>query len=172
MTVKLVRGNESVIGKNIKWVSSTQVKADFTVPAGASISRYWDVYLSHNDDGKVATLPNAFSVDAHIDIINPFGVFNWIWLRAPGILEVVLYSEGKFDATTIFPLAVELGGTFPIATNPQDVNHDGKVDQIFYFNNMAVKLPIGINNVKMLGADWSLNSIQAWDTVKVYWWLF
>jgi hypothetical protein len=172
MTVKLVRGNESVTGKNVKWVSSTQVKADFTVPAGASISRYWDVYLAHNDDGKVATLASGFSVDAHIDIINPFGVFNWIWLRAPGILEVVLYSEGNFDATTIFPLAVDLGGTFPIATNPQDVNHDGKIDQIFYFNNMAVKLPVGINNVRMLGADWSLNSIQAWDTVKVFWFLF
>ena len=172
MTVKLVRGLESIQGKNVKWVSSTQVKADFTIPAGATIGCDWDLYLSHNDDAKVATLPGGFSVDAHIDIINPFGIFNWIWLKAPGLLKVVLYSEGNFDATTIFPLAVDLGGSFAIATNPQDVNHDGKKDQIFYFNNMAVNLPVGIKNVRMLGASWDLKRIQAWDTTKVFKFLF
>lgn len=169
MTVKLVRGNESIQGKNVRWVSATQVKADFAVPAGATVACDWDLYLSHNDDGKVATLPGGFSVDARMDVINPFGVFNVIWLRAPGILKVVLYSEGTFDATTIFPLAVELGGSFPFACNPQDVNRDGKVDQVFYFNNMAVNLPTGYNKpVRMLGADWSLKRVQAWDTVRVF----
>ena len=117
----------------------------------------------------MASLPGGFSVDARMDVINPFGVFNVIWLRAPGILKVVLYSEGTFDATTIFPLAVELGGSFPFACNPQDVNRDGKVDQVFYFNNMAVNLPTGYNKpVRMLGADWSLKRVQAWDTVRVF----
>lgn len=154
MTVKLQRGGEIITGNITKWSSASKVTAEFNLPAGATIANDWTLYLNHNDDGYVAPFYN-FSMDAHIDIINPFGVFNWIWLRAPGLLEVVLYSEGNFDVTTIFPLAVQLGGSFPIDTNPQDVNHDGKLDQIFYFNNMVVKLPVGINNVQMLGADWT-----------------
>ncbi len=173
MSVFLQYGNEKVYGKNIRWISSTNVKADFSIPAGSTISCNWDLWLHHNDDQRDAWLPASFSVDARMDIINPFGVFNWIWLRAPGILKVVLYSEGNFDATTIFPLAVELGGSFPIACNPQDVNHDGKIDQVYYFWNMSVNLPVGYNRpVRMLGADWSLKRIQAWDTVKVFWFLF
>jgi IPT/TIG domain len=169
MNVKLVRGDESITGKNIRWISSTQIKVDFTIPANATIGRDWDIHLAHQDDGKIATMAHAFSVDARMDIINPFGVFNWIWLKAPGILKVVLYSEGNFDATTVIPLAVDLGGTFPIACNPQDVNRDGKVDQVFYFNNMAVNLPVGYYRpVRMICADGSFKSIQAWDTVKVF----
>lgn len=173
MTVKLVRGNESVSARSVRWVSSTSIKAEFAIPSGATIACDWDVYVSHDDDGKVAALPGGFSVDARMDIINPFGIFNIIWLRAPGILKVVLYSEGSFDALSIFPLAVDLGGAFPIACNPQDVNRDGKKDQVFYFWNMSVNLPVGYNRwVRMLCADLTLKRVQAWDAVKVFRFLF
>jgi hypothetical protein len=172
MSVELRRGADTVSGKISQYVSRKQLKAEFIIPTGTALADDWVVYLWHDDEPEKIGLFLNFSVDARIDIINPFGVFNWIWLRAPGILEVVMYSEQNFDATTIVPLAVDLGGTFPIATNPQDVNHDGKIDQIFYFNNMAVKLPLGINNVRMLAADGSFKRIEAWDTVKVFWWLF
>lgn len=173
MTVKLVRGNETIIGRNVRWISATCIKADFTIPSGATVACDWDVYVSHNDDGKVAALASGFSVDARMDIINPFGLFNIIWLRAPGILKVVLYSEPGFDALGIFPLAVDLGGAFPIAANPQDVNRDGRKDQVFYFWNMSVNLPVGYNKVvRMLCADLTFKRVQAFDTVKVFRFLF
>lgn len=180
MTVRLQRGIviidgkpaiETIEGKNVTWISSTRVRADFTISAKNTIASDWALYLQHSDDGNSSILYNAFSVDARMDI-NAFTSLNVLWLRFPGLLSVTLYSEPGFDAISIFPLAVSFGKTFPIACNPQDVNHDGLVDQIFYFNNMAVNLPKGTNNVSLLGASWDGRRIKAWDTVRVFWFLF
>ncbi len=168
-TIELYKfGVEPVVATNVNVVSSSKITACFKIPTGTFIDANWTMALGSADGQAMC----GFSVDARMDIINPFGIFNIIWLRAPGLIKVVLYSEGSFDATAIFPLAVELGGTFPIACNPQDVNRDGKKDQVFYFNNMAVNLPTGCNSVRMLGADWTLKRIKAWDTVRVFRFLF
>lgn len=42
-------------------VTSTQVTANFNIPAGATLGA-WDVYLSENDNGQNDTLYEAFEV--------------------------------------------------------------------------------------------------------------
>jgi len=168
-----------IVATNVK-VASTgdKVTCSFTIPAGTYIDANWTLMLS-NADGTA--MKQWFSVDAKMDVCsNSF--FNMIWLHAPWITTVILYSDTGFDATKIFPLAVDFGGTFPIAVNTQDVNRDGKKDQIYYFNNMAVTLPTGYNNVSVLGASFELvelagggfsfRRVEAYDRVRVFKFLF
>ncbi len=63
MTVLLRRGGETVAGKNVTWVNTGTVTADFDIPAGATVSDDWDLFLQNNDDAKASTLPGAFSVE-------------------------------------------------------------------------------------------------------------
>ncbi len=167
-TLQLIRGGDVITAKNVKWVSSTQVKGDFTIPANAYIGADWTVSFS-NADG--VSYWQYFSVDAHVDVYSN-SLFNAIWLRAPWIDSVVVYSEGNFDATTLFPLGCSFGGTFPIGCNPMDMNHDGRKDLVLYFSNMSVNLPVGTNSVPFDGATLGLRRIRGWDTVRVFKFLF
>ncbi len=169
------KGNVSgtaITGTNVKWMNSKKVQADFKIPSNAYIGCNWSLFFQHMDDKKSSTLSYCFSVDARMDI-NAFTCLNILWLHLPSLLSVTLYSDPGFDATTVFPLAVSFAGTFPIAVNTQDVDHDGRKDQIYYFNNMAVNLPTGTNSVNMLAASWQgLRQVEAWDTVRVFKFLF
>jgi len=172
VTIQLLGGTLPITGTNIKWISSTKVQADFKIPSNAYIGCNYSLFFQHNDDKKSSTLSYCFSVDARMDI-NAFTCLNILWLHLPSLLSVTLYSDPGFDATTVFPFAVSFGGTFPLLVNTQDVDHDGRKDQIYYFNNMAVNLPTGTNSVNMLAASWQgLRQVEAWDTVRVFKFLF
>ena len=171
MTAMLWRGGEIYKTNAVKYDSSIRVKADFSLPANAYIGSDWSVTLTNNDDGKYSDLYNQFSVDAKVDVYSN-GFLNMIWLRAPWIDTVVVYSEGEFDATTLFPLGCAFGGTFPIACNPTDWNGDGKKDLVLYFWNMSVKLPLGRSVAQFDGATLGLRRIKGYDSVFVFWFLF
>ncbi|MBU1670795.1 MAG: IPT/TIG domain-containing protein [Actinobacteria bacterium] len=61
MSIKLYRGSSTVWATNIRWVSPNSVLCDLsftTAPSGSG----WTLLLSHEDDGKFDTLPDAFTV--------------------------------------------------------------------------------------------------------------
>ncbi|MFH1149073.1 MAG: NosD domain-containing protein, partial [Actinomycetota bacterium] len=57
---QLKNGADTIDG-TVTNVTDTQITADFTIPAGATIG-LWDVYVQHVDDGKNDTLAGAFDV--------------------------------------------------------------------------------------------------------------
>ncbi|MBN2027955.1 MAG: hypothetical protein JW854_14495, partial [Actinobacteria bacterium] len=62
ITIRLVRGVDSIEGTDVTWVSGSQVTCDLAIPAGAVAASDWDVCVKHEDDGKEGVLADSFSV--------------------------------------------------------------------------------------------------------------
>lgn len=169
ITVQLKRyGKEVINSTKVVWRSKNLVEADFTIPSTATIGADWDVFLQHNDDMKNSTKYFTFSVDAKLDI-KP----HVIWQHAPWYLSVRIYSETGFDATTINPNSVSMGGIIPYWYQLKDLNWDGKKDMELRFWNSFVTIPVGFNRtVVVAGRTSSWVPIKAYDTVDVFWFLF
>ncbi len=61
VTAQLKNGADTITG-TVTSVVSTQVTADFAIPAGAVVGD-WDVYVKHNDDNMSDALARAFAVE-------------------------------------------------------------------------------------------------------------
>jgi len=168
LTVQLKRGAELINGTNVKWKSKNLITADFTIPTTATIGADWSVFVQHNDDGKSSTSWFTFSVDAKV-VISPVV----IWLRAPGFTTVNIYSESGFDATTVIPLSVSLGGVLPFWSTKLDLNWDGKKDLQLHYYNGFVTIPTGfVTEVAVAGRTSSWVPIKGYTSVTCFKFLF
>lgn len=168
ITVQLKRYNEMINGTNIKWKSKILVEADFTIPSTATIGADWSVFVQHNDDKRSSTQDYWFSVDAPLNI-SP----HVIWQHAPWYLSVQILSETGFDATTVNPMSVSMGGIIPYWYQLKDMNRDGKKDIELRFWNSFVTIPVGFNRTVAVAARTSSwVPIKAYDTVNCFWFLF
>lgn len=77
-------------------------------------------------------------IDVQIDIM-PGGSTNSINLKKKGLLPVAILSTDDFDATTVDPETVELGGVLAVKDAVEDVNDDGIDDVILHFDVQELK---------------------------------
>lgn len=61
ITVQLQKGSSTIVGTGVQVWSSTDITADFNIPADAAIGS-WDLYLKHNDDLRDATKTGVLTV--------------------------------------------------------------------------------------------------------------
>jgi hypothetical protein len=102
-----------------------------------------------------------------IDVV-PGSDRNNISLKTGGLLPVAVLSGAGFDPSTIFPFTVHFAGARPTHWISQDVNGDGTLDIIFFFNVKDLTELDPTRNLATLTADTSTGlHIKGSDTVNV-----
>ena len=111
----------------------------------------------------------AVSIDIKPGVDN---LTNPINLKSKGVVPVAVFStavEGvlTFDATTIDPASVIFAGASPVKWASEDVNLDGWLDMVFFFNTQSLALGSDSTSATLTANTTDGNDITETDSVKI-----
>ena len=104
--------------------------------------------------------------NVNIDI-KPGSYPNSINLGSKGVVPVAVLGSEIFDASTVDPSTVEFANAHPVRWTMEDVNNDGYMDMLFFFNTRDLSLIGGSTEATLIGATVGGQSIQGTDTVNI-----
>jgi len=105
-------------------------------------------------------------LNVNIDI-KPGSYPNSINLGSKGVVPVAVLGSETFDASTVDPSTVEFANAHPVRWTMEDVNNDGYMDMLFFFNTRDLSLIGGSTEATLIGATVGGQSIQGTDTVNI-----
>jgi hypothetical protein len=114
--------------------------------------------------------PFAVMEDKRIKVwvdIKPGSDLNSINLGSQGLTPVAILSTAAFYATGIDPKTVTFAGISPTKWNLQDVNKDGRVDLVLFFDTTKLQLSVSSTEATLSGS--TLNGTIIWgsDMVRI-----
>jgi hypothetical protein len=150
---------------------------DFLTPQKAgevSITTAHDFQLALMSAGGTAFLfdvqSRAFKPTITIGIdIKPTEKPNPITLGGTGLLPVAILSSPTFNATAVEPDSVYFGpnGTPSVRSSKEDVNKDGLLDLILFFDNTSTGIAVGDTQACLLGQDNTGAYLSGCDSIVV-----
>jgi hypothetical protein len=151
-------GNESMLQllhyENEQWINITS-SLDTTASKICGIADHFSTFA-------------IFEREVHVLVdVKPGSDVNSINLGSQGLTPVAILSTADFDATTISPTTVKFAGVSPSKWNLQDVNKDGRLDLMLFFE--TVKLQISANATEATLSGSTLNGTIIWgsDMVRI-----
>ena len=138
----------------VGWASSTDVfngyVDGFTIGVTGTETTYdFEPFLNVNIDIKPGSYPNSIN------------------LKSKGVVPVAVLGSDTFDASTVNPSTVLFAGAAPVRWTMEDVNNDGYMDMLFFFNTRDLSLIGGSTEATLIGATVGGQSIQGTDTVNI-----
>lgn len=129
---------------------------------------------------ETASESGTFVVPLCVDIdIKPCSLPNSINLKSKGVTPVAILTTADFDATTVDPSTVELGGVPPLRWAVEDVGEgkdcvgDGDLDLILHFSTPALREDNGgplngsSTEATLTGETLDGDPIQGTDSVRI-----
>jgi hypothetical protein len=114
--------------------------------------------------------PFAVMEDKRIKVwvdIKPGSDVNSINLGSQGLTPVAILSTADFNATTINPATVKFAGVDPTKWNLQDVNKDGKLDLVLFFDTTKLQLSSSSTEATLSGSTLNGSIIWGSDMVRI-----
>ena len=105
-------------------------------------------------------------LDVDIDI-KPGSDPNSINLKSKGIVPVAILTTEVFDATTVDPVTVLFAGASPLRWATEDVDLDGDIDLVFFFQVQELNLDEYSTEAMLEGETFSGQGLLGVDTVKI-----
>ena len=105
-------------------------------------------------------------LEVSIDI-KPSTLQNNIRLTSRGTLPVAILTSGEFDAATVDPDTVLFAGAAPVQLTMEDVDLDGDLDLLLYFQILELILDETSTEATLTGATFDGMLIQGTDTVNI-----
>ena len=105
--------------------------------------------------------------------IRPYSSGNRINLSSPGLVAVGIFGSSTFDASAVDPKTVTLAGAPAVKlfgkfyTLILDINHDGKIDRILWFEADKLQLTPTSTEAVLLGKTAYGASFKGVDKVKI-----
>jgi len=105
--------------------------------------------------------------------IRPYSSGNRINLSSPGFVAVAIFGSATFDATLIDPATVTLAGAPAVKlfgvfyTLTFDLNHDGKLDRILWFEAKKLQLTSSSTEAMLLGKNIFGLAFRGVDKVQI-----
>lgn len=106
------------------------------------------------------------SVPIAIDI-KPGSNPNSINLEAKGVIPVAILSTAGFDASTVDPTTVTFADAPSIKSKMVDVDYDGDMDMLLYFNIKDLSLDANSTEATLTGETYEGMDIQGTDSVSI-----
>ncbi|HBD6104345.1 TPA: hypothetical protein KKN05_004480, partial [Shigella flexneri] len=105
-----------------------------------------------------------------IDVL-PGSAVNPVKLGSKGLTPIALLSSDTFEATTVTPSTLRIGPGKATAqettARPEDVNGDGRQDQIIHVRTQDLGLAAGDTQLCLTGALDNERPISSCDTIRV-----
>jgi DNA-binding beta-propeller fold protein YncE len=102
--------------------------------------------------------------------VKPGSFPNSVNPRSRGVIPVGVLTTDIFDATTIDPTTVRFGVTGieapPVQYALEDIDGDGRTDQILHFNTQATGIQCGVFSVSLTGKTFSGQAIVGSDSIN------
>jgi len=108
--------------------------------------------------------PVAFEV---VIDIKPGSHPNSINLESNGVVPVAILTIADFDASTIDPATVKFAGASPIKRTMVDVDQDGYIDMLLYFDIQELNLEANSTEATLTGMTDDGVEIVGTDSVKI-----
>jgi alkaline phosphatase len=171
-------------GRAIGWHTNTLVPVYAKGPGADLFNTYavntdpiYGPYLDNIEVFKVMVEASAY---ATIDI-KPYSYSNTINRLFEWVVPVAILTTDNFDATTVDPATVVFAGAEPICNIMKDVNYDGDLDMLLYFNTHDLELTCESTEAYLTGETTDGIPIIAKDKVNIipkgkwgpwwwYWW--
>lgn len=152
---------EGVVSENAEiWpisIMSSEVGDMEITPSG-------DVFFTDDSTNKVGRLI-TYTI-ASIDI-KPNSFPNSINPKSQGLLPVGVLSSDEFDATTVDSNSILFAGTSPVKANMDDVNDDGLLDMVLFFEVQSLELTSDDESATLYGKTVDGNNFRGSDSVRV-----
>lgn len=157
-------------GRAIGWHTNTLVPIYAKGPGAELFYSYavntdpvYGPYLDNIDVFKVMVEASGYTA---IDI-KPGDDPNSINLRSRGVVPVAILTAGYFDATTVDPATVVFAGAIPVRWVLEDVDGDGDLDMLFFFNTQDLELTSESTEAYLTGETTAGIPIIAKDAVNI-----
>lgn len=110
----------------------------------------------------------SFSTPFIVQIDIKPGVYpNSINLESKGVVPVAILSTADFDARTVDSTTVKFAGASPIKRKIVDVDYDGRLDMLLYFNIQDLNLDINSTEATLTGDTDDGKHIIGTDSLSV-----
>jgi hypothetical protein len=164
--------NTNLMRGDVFQISETGLNLIFPPCLNWPSSPIWRLVLKLR---KPLTLPAAvyfFSHDAIVVTpvvidIKPGSDANMIDLKSKGVVPVAILTTGEFKASSVDTATVALAGASPVFWWLKDVDHDGDMDKLFYFDVQDLMLDENSTEAVLTGFTKNGIPIKGLDAVKI-----
>jgi predicted amidohydrolase YtcJ len=112
--------------------------------------------------GEVVYTAQELAID-----VRPGAEPNPINLKSKGVVPVALLATDDLDLALVDPTTVAWGGVAPTSWLQQDVDGDGDLDLLFYFDTQSLGLTKASTRATLTGLTYAGVVFQGNDTIKI-----
>jgi hypothetical protein len=147
---------------------NTELSSNLTTPQGDIYGNPTVIFLGNNEI-STAFSASVFSLRVAIDI-KPDSFPNVVNPKSEGVVAVAILTTNDFDATTVDPLSVKFGPNEAVealnAGHTEDVNGDGRLDLVLYFNVQDTGITCGDTVVVLTGTTLDGQPFSGFDSIQ------
>lgn len=149
---------------------------EFGKPLGLAFDPGGNLFIADFGNNAIYKIFNVDDITMSVSIDVEPGMFpNTIYPLTNELIPVAILTTDTFDATAVDPTTVLFGATgteaAPVSYTLQDVNGDGKLDMVLYFNTQETGLECGDTSAVLTGANvygWKFQGSDSISTICNY----